>query len=135
MKNIRNPYAPAIAWGIFVFVLSVWPGKDFPKIPEWGDLLAVDKIIHTLFYALLTLLIIRGKRLILNNLSPVPILFAFGAALFSISMGFFLEWVQGTFCEDRMADVMDGLANSIGAVLSLIGFLIFQKRRVVTHDH
>ncbi|NJN34087.1 MAG: hypothetical protein HC817_07405 [Saprospiraceae bacterium] len=51
---------PAIGWGIFVFVLSVWPGKDFPKIEDWFDLFSVDKVVHMVFYALLTWLILRG---------------------------------------------------------------------------
>ena len=55
------PFAPAVAWGIFIFILSTLPGKDLPKF-DWGDLLSVDKLVHLIFYATLTWLILFGKR-------------------------------------------------------------------------
>ena len=129
MKNIKLSYAPAFAWGIFVFVLSVMPGKDFPSIPDWGDLLSVDKIVHMIFYGTLTWLILRGKRKATNK--AVSLLFAVGAAVFSSSFGWFLEWFQGAYCEDRMSDVMDGIANTVGALFGLVVFLYFQQKNRV----
>ena len=127
MKNIRSPYAPALAWGIFVFVLSVLPGKDFPKIPDWGDLLSLDKWVHITFYGILTGLILFGKSK--NTEGSIPLLSAVGAAAFSSGMGWFLEWFQGAYCEDRMSDVMDGIANTIGAVLGMLIFIFFIQRK------
>jgi VanZ family protein len=126
MKNIKISYAPALAWGIFVFVLSVMPGKDFPSIPDWGSLLSFDKIIHMIFYGLLTLLILRGKLKTTNK--AVPLLFAVGTAVFSSAYGWFLEWFQGAYCSDRMSDIMDGIANTVGAVLGMFIFLYFQQK-------
>lgn len=126
MKNIRFPYAPAIAWGIFIFVLSVWPGKDFPSLPDWSDLLSLDKIVHMTFYGLLTWLILWGKRK--NTEGVVSLLFALIVAAFSSGFGWFLEWFQGAYCQDRMSDVMDGIANTIGAVIGLLAFLFYQKK-------
>lgn len=126
MKNIKISYAPAVAWGIFVFVLSVLPGKDFPSIPDWGSLLSLDKIIHMIFYGLLTLLILRGKRKTTN--SAVSPLFAVSTAVFSSAYGWFLEWFQSAYCTDRMSDIMDGIANTVGAVLGLLIFLYFQQK-------
>jgi VanZ family protein len=131
MKNIKNAYAPALVWGIFIFVLSILPGKDFPTIPDWGDLLAIDKIIHIAFYGLLAGLILRGKY---KTQMPISPLFALFVIVFSSSMGWFLEWIQGTFCEDRMADVMDGIANTIGAILGLIFFFLFQRKKRVFNN-
>lgn len=131
MKNIKFPYAPAIAWGIFVFVLSVLPGKDFPSIPDWGDLLSVDKIVHVLFYGLLTWLILFGKLKNKNTEGAVSLFFAIAVAAFSSVYGWFLEWFQGAYCEDRMADVMDGVANTIGATLGLLVFLYFQRKKLL----
>ena len=131
MKNIRFPYAPAFAWGIFVFALSVWPGKDFPSIPDWGDLLSLDKIVHMVFYGLLNWLILYGKQQ--HKLSVlVAISWTFGiiSTAFSSGYGWFLEWFQGAYCEDRMSDVMDGIANTIGAVLSLLIFFFLQRKNL-----
>lgn len=133
MKNIRFSYAPAIAWGIFIFVLSVWPGKDFPSLPDWSDLLSLDKIVHMTFYGLLTWLILWGKRKKihenpLNTEGGISLSFALIVAAFSSGFGWFLEWFQGAYCQDRMSDVMDGIANTIGAVIGLLAFLFYQKK-------
>ncbi len=129
MKNIKISYAPALAWGIFVFVLSVLPGKDFPSIPNWGSLLSLDKIVHMIFYGLLTWLILRGKQKSTNR--AVPLLFAVVTAVFNSTYGWLLEWFQGAYCTDRMSDVMDGIANTVGAVLGLLIFLYFQQKNRV----
>lgn len=123
MTTIKN-YAPAIGWGIFIFILSTLPGKDFPQIPHLSDLFSLDKVVHMAFYAILTSLILRGW-LKQQNPQPSPKsirLVGFLAALFSLSMGWFLEWYQETFCEDRLFEFLDGIANSIGALLAWIIF-------------
>ncbi|MBL7815089.1 MAG: VanZ family protein [Saprospiraceae bacterium] len=130
MKNIKYPYAPALVWGIFIFILSVWPGKDFPTLPDWGDLLAVDKLIHMLFYGLLTWLILHSKRQ--NTEGVVSMSFAVGIVAFSSGYGWFLEWFQGRFCQGRFSDAMDGIANTIGAVVGLLIFLfLFRKQQPI----
>jgi hypothetical protein len=136
MKNMK-PYAPAIVWGIFIFVLSVWPGKDFPQL-DWGDLLSVDKLVHITFYALLTALILRGHSQIKNSnlknregdfqflnaeenakMLRLGILTALGCTAY----GWFLEWFQENYCQDRLFDWFDGLANTIGAFGALAVYI------------
>ncbi len=129
MKNIKFSYAPALAWGIFIFVLSVLPGKDFPSIPNWGSLFSLDKVVHMIFYSVLTWLILHGKRK--NTEGVIPLIFAVRIAVFSSCFGWFLEWFQGAYCEDRMSDVLDGVANTIGAVIGLLAFLYFQRKKAV----
>ena len=136
-----RPYAPAIAWGIFIFVLSVWPGKDFPQL-AWGDLLSVDKLVHIAFYGLLTGLILRGYFNIknytfnientdffrINPLNKRQILkIGVSIALVCTLYGWFLEWFQENFCQDRLFDWFDGLANTIGAFM-VLGIFIAQNR-------
>ena len=137
VKNTRFSYAPAIAWGLFVFVLSIWPGKDFPSIPDWGDLFSLDKMVHITFYGVLTWLILWGKRQntveernpdnIGKRLLFLP--FILIVATCCSGFGWFIEWFQGAYCQDRMSDVMDGIANTIGAVIGLFVFLWYQKRK------
>ena len=131
MNNIKFLYAPALAWGIFIFVLSVLPGKDFPSIPNWGSLLSLDKIVHMIFYGGLTWLILRGKD---KNFKDVSLNFAVGTAIFCSTYGWLLEWIQGAYCEDRMSDVMDGVANTVGAALGLLVFLYFQHKEAVNKN-
>jgi hypothetical protein len=139
MKNIK-PYAPAIAWGIFIFALSVWPGKDFPQL-DWGDLLSVDKLVHITFYALLTALILRGPsesenfKVKKGENAPTTvenrrkmIRFAVITAFSCTAYGWFLEWFQENYCQDRLFDWFDGLANTIGA-FGALGVFIWRSRK------
>ncbi len=136
MTPVR-PYAPAIAWGIFIFVLSVWPGKDFPQL-DWGDLLSVDKLVHITFYALLTGLILRGYAQIKESKLKIregdfqfltaenrrkTLRFGIITAISCTAYGWLLEWIQENFCQDRLFDWFDGLANTIGAFAALSVFI------------
>jgi VanZ family protein len=134
MKNIKF-YAPAIGWGIFVFILSTLPGKDFPQIPKWTDLLSVDKMVHTLFYGIMAALILRGwfqsEKETKNdgftskketNLIVLGLL----VASFCSAFGWAIEWIQENFCEDRLFELLDGVANTIGACVGT--FLVIRLR-------
>jgi VanZ family protein len=125
MKKIF-PFAPALVWGIFIFGLSVWPGKDFPTF-DWEDLLSLDKIVHITFYAVLTGLILRGVKLSQNNMPSLAVVLA--TAAFSTAYGWFLEWLQENYCQDRMFDVLDGVANTIGAFGVGIVYSVLNRKR------
>jgi hypothetical protein len=140
MKNVR-PYAPAIAWGIFIFALSAWPGKDLPKF-DLEELFSLDKLVHIIFYAFLTWLILRGRLQMKNtkhkemegdfrfvNEENRRQLMRFGllTALGCTAYGWFLEWFQENYCQDRLFDWFDGLANTIGA-FGYLGIFALQKR-------
>ena len=145
MTTVKS-YAPAIAWGIFIFVLSVWPGKDFPQLNFWWEeLLSVDKLVHFTFYALLTGLILRGYFGIKNEkLKIKDAYFNLGnaenkrqilrlglvVAASCTALGWSLEWIQEHFCQDRTFDWFDGLANTIGACLALGVFLRQNKDKL-----
>lgn len=137
MKNIKF-YAPAIGWGIFVFTLSVWPGKDFPQIPNWTDLFSVDKLVHMLFYGIMAALILRGwfqsekakKNEGLttkkdNNLLILGLM----VAAFCSAFGWCIELIQENFCEDRLFELLDGVANTIGACVGTFLVIQFTKKR------
>ena len=130
MKNIKF-YAPAIGWGIFVFILSTLPGKDFPKLPDWSDLLSVDKMIHTLFYGILSALILRGWFLSTkNDVTSKRRVYTFGVlvAVFCSGFGWFIEWFQDNYCEDRLFELLDGLANTIGACVGTFLVIVFNRK-------
>jgi hypothetical protein len=137
MKNIKF-YAPAIGWGIFVFTLSVWPGKDFPQIPNWTDLLSVDKLVHMLFYGIMAVLILRGwfqseKEAKKDdfNAKKDSNLFVLGliVAVFCSTFGWAIEWIQENYCADRLFELLDGVANTIGACVGTFLAIRFTKKR------
>lgn len=114
-------YKWAWAWALFVFILSTLPGKDFPKF-DWGDLFSIDKMVHLLFYAILTVLILRGGQKIA---APKTII---GAAVLSLTYGWALEFYQAYFCEDRLFEFLDGVANTLGAILAAVGYAVWVNR-------
>ena len=117
-------YAPAFGWGIFIFILSTLPGKDIPQVPDIMDLLSVDKLVHTLFYAILTWLILRGivRSFDWTNRRHYFLLSGLAVAIVCAGFGWFLEWYQKTYCQDRYFEILDGIANTIGAFISWISF-------------
>lgn len=139
--SIRH-FAPAVVWGIFIFALSVWPGKDFPQL-DWGDLLSLDKIVHVAFYALLVVLILRGVKMsnsrlqmsdstssdIRHSTSKMSIGLILITATACMGYGWFLEWFQKNYCQDRMFDILDGVANMIGAYGAGIFYIVRNKRQ------
>lgn len=137
MKNIKF-YAPAIGWGIFVFTLSVWPGKDFPQIPKWTDLLSVDKLVHALFYGIMAALILRGwfqsEKATKNDdfkIKNKQNLFILGllVAAFCSTFGWAIELIQENFCADRLFELLDGVANTIGACVGTFLVIQLSKKR------
>jgi glycopeptide antibiotics resistance protein len=120
LKTLK-PYAPAIVWGIFIFILSVIPANEIPKIPKWIDILAFDKIVHMIFYGILTWLLLKVYPL---SWRAVSLIFAS-----SSGFGWFIEWYQGAYTTGRQFDFLDGVANSIGALCVALFFLFFKNRK------
>ncbi len=115
-------YIPAIIWGAIILILCVTPGSSIPTF-DWADLFSVDKLAHAFFYFVLVLLIIwgdykNGKKSRLFSVTCLCILY-----------GISIEFVQKYFCVDRYFEVLDMIANSIGALVafSIIYFKIGTK--------
>ena len=113
---------PAIIWGIFIFIMSSFPGDDIPKsfiiiIPF------ADKIIHFFLYFLLVILIMLGTlKKVKTTLTIRYFLFTFFISLF---YGFLLEVLQNLLFIIRSADFMDVIANSSGSFIGLLTFYYF----------
>jgi VanZ family protein len=103
----------SFTWALSILLLSATPGKELPSI----DLAHIDKFFHALVYGILAvLLFLSFKRLGIESLFAVVVIVS--------AYGFLMEWMQGTFFEGRFFDVMDGIANTIGAIL---GIVIFER--------
>ncbi len=127
MKQL-TPYTPAISWGIFIFIISVIPGKDIPFIESPWDLIKIDKLVHILIYAILMALILRGWRQSpqkMGNIKGVGywIIVAIMCSLY----GLFLEWFQDEYCQDRAYEFYDVLANAIGSFGAVAIFYCMKK--------
>jgi VanZ family protein len=137
MKLITH-FAPAIGWGIFIFILCVLPGKDIPEIESPWDLIKMDKLVHMSLYAVLIWQILRGyrhknqKEGKFHEASHYFLLGLF-AVLFACFYGFLIEIIQENFCQDRAFEWYDGIANTLGAFVSCVIFYFFQRKRQATN--
>ena len=118
---------PAIIWGIFIFIMSSFPGDDIPKSFILNIPFA-DKIIHFFLYFMLVILIMIGSlRKSKNTLTIRNFLFAFFISLF---YGILLEILQDLVFTMRSADLMDVAANFAGSFIGLLTFYYIKKNKI-----
>ena len=119
---MRRHILYALAWALFILVLCGMPGKSIPH-NSFLDLLQVDKLIHAAIFFIFSYLLLNWVTRYPGDwcLSRWTII---AVMVFSISYGGLMEVMQATMFEDRSADLIDFIANSIGAVS---GALLFKK--------
>ena len=117
---------PAIIWGIFIFIISSFPGDDIPK-SFLINIPFADKIIHFFLYFLLVILILLGYlRKLKTTLNIRKLLFAF---FISLLYGILLEVFQDLLFIMRGADLLDIAANAAGSLIGLLTFYYVEERR------
>ena len=121
MRRSDWVFLPAIAYGILIFFLSSRPGDELPTTPTVG--FPVDKIVHTLEYALLALLIYAGVRW-----SRRP----FSNQTFALSLTICIVYaatdeIHQMFVPGRDGNMGDLVADAIGALIVLLPARYFQK--------
>ena len=122
------PFKFAFVWGVFVTVLSVIPGDQFPHF-DWGDFFSIDKIFHLSFYGLLTWLILN--RGIFFRQSTYFFVHRWWVATACAMYGLLLEFVQRYCCIGRSFDVSDEVANAVGALLGAFLYGYFSKKNMI----
>jgi VanZ family protein len=113
---------PSILWAGVILLLCLMPGKDLPSISLWE----FDKIGHFCVYVLLALLMYYGwkKQNVYRFFHQHMLL---KILIITSAYGFAVEIMQDLFTADRHFDLLDALANSIGAVTgSLISVKLFK---------
>lgn len=115
-----------MAWLLFVTYASLasfpQPKGNFIHVPH------LDKGVHFLFYgvmAFLGALALRdhwGKKVLMGR----ALLFSL---CFAIIYGILIEVMQYAFTENRQGDVLDALANSLGALFGICTlFLLYSGK-------
>ena len=117
-----------IAWAIFIFILCAIPGYSIPKY-DWAELLSIDKLIHTILFAVLSVLFMRGFKkqddFPALRLHTIPFVF-----LFCIAYGGSLELMQAYCFIDRSGSWFDFIANSAGTVTGYFVYIYLRKKEV-----
>ena len=119
MSNRIIIFSFSLFYTLVITILSLIQLGDIPKLNTGFD----DKIAHFLFYAILCLMwflsfyAFKVKRSL------------FAASAFSILFGIIIEIIQDQATVYRTAEVLDFLANTIGALAMTI--LIYLKKEVI----
>ncbi len=104
--------APVVPYTVVIFYTGL---IRLGALPEVG-FVATDKLLHALVFGGLALIVLRAARSLLPRRSLVK-RFTF-ALFFSSFVGALLEMCQW-FTTYRSADVLDWVADTVGAILAL----------------
>ncbi|CAI8174009.1 MAG: Uncharacterised protein [Flavobacteriales bacterium UBA4585] len=120
-----NPWiyrAPAIGWGFLIFYLCLAPVEE---IDPGFSIEISDKLVHfILYFSWVVLLYFGSSRGYKRRLTRRKMLIYWVTAAI---IGGAVEFLQGAMDFGRNADVMDGLANTAGAMIGIILSRLFHK--------
>ena len=116
----------AMLWALLILILCGIPGRDIPHI-SFLELLSFDKFVHAGIFFVLVLLTIRGF-LLQTMIRFLQTNAKITATTFCIIYGALLEVMQGTFFQERSADIFDFIANSFGVIAGLTMYTIIESK-------
>lgn len=125
VRNKRTYLLFALLWTIIVTILSLISINS--NIGSFIKIENKDKYVHFTFYFVFVILwsqFVKSKGL--NSKAKLMIL------LSAMGYGILMEICQELFTKTRTADVLDVLANSLGAALGLIVVLMQNKNKEAT---
>ncbi len=118
--------AAAALWALAILMGSLLPSRFFPDTSDIASIPQADKVAHVVMYSVMTALLLwtaafsgpsRGFRR-----------YGFAAAA-AVAFGLLMELLQ-RFTTTRSLDLLDGLANAVGAFLVAgVGWWLTGKRR------
>jgi VanZ family protein len=106
----------ASCWFALTTYLLVIPGDALPKT----NLISIpyfDKLVHIGLFAILSALWLKSLK---NRSITIDLIVVLGTIAYGVAM----EFVQRDFVANRSFDVMDILADALGA---LLGFLVIKR--------
>lgn len=125
VRNKRTYLLFALLWTIIVTILSLISINS--NIGSFIKIENKDKYVHFTFYFVFVILwsqFVKSKGL--NSKAKLMIL------LSAMGYGILMEICQELFTKTRTADVLDVLANSLGAALGLIVVSMLNKNKEAT---
>jgi len=123
---------PLFVTGVLYTILLTWGSLTSISTTESPFQLS-DKVLHIVAYFGLTLIWFfwkyitnRDKHNTRSRSKMVWII-----ALFACVYGIIIEILQGQFTDDRIADIGDVIANTLGIVLAVILISMLNKKRIL----
>lgn len=108
----------AILWTLFIFVGCLYPGRELPKV----DVPFFDKWTHFVLFGVFSFLWLWAWI-------PASISKLIRACLLGILLGVVIEGLQEILVFlGRSAELMDAIADAVGALLGTLVFYVAQPR-------
>lgn len=131
MSNSLKTLVWVIAEFVLVFVLLSLPGSEFPDHSSWiSKIMALpfaDKIVHIGLFGSLALSLFFHFEMLTNSKFKTNRAKAI-ALIICILYGIVMEYYQKYYVPNRGFEVLDMLADAIGALCALPLFELFGKR-------
>ena len=126
-----NRILVAVLWSALIMILSLAPSEEFSNTAMDG----LDKFVHFVLYGVLSLLtvlaVVSSRRLAV--LHSAPFVYSF---LYALVFGTVLEFGQYAVANDRSFELMDVVANAVGAGTGLLVFLyLYGNPKTYTEWH
>jgi VanZ family protein len=99
------------------------PTKEIPKL--FDTFIPIDKLVHVFIFLVLTFLWLLYVNSVLNDTKSILLLFILVASLF---YGILIEVIQELYVSSRGAEVLDVIADLLGASLGLLIFSNYKNR-------
>jgi hypothetical protein len=118
-KSFFNSFLPAIIWWLIVLGIMCTPGKDFPSLGSWTELISLDKLIHIAFFGLMAYLFMRPvavRNIPTHRKKKIFIGIAIGCSVW----GLLIEFIQHFWIPGRSMDMYDFLADSVGCCVAYL---------------
>lgn len=113
----------ALSWTSIIFFLCLIKSSEIPVI----NIVNLDKLVHAFFHFVFTILwFLYCKKQFKNVHSNEPLVFVF---VLSVIYGIAIEIAQLLFTTTRSADVLDVVANMLGAVAGVSVIALVSKLR------
>lgn len=115
-------------WAVFILILSLVSNKSLPEVSLW-EWVSVDKLAHVFMYGMLVFLLTTGLK---RQYSNGWLRYYAKSTAFWIGMfyGLLLEIMQLLISLDRSFEVGDIIANSVGCILGVFGFMLIYGKEL-----
>ena len=112
----------ALFWTFSIAFLCLTELSNLPNLPNF-EVSGIDKYVHSTFHFVFTLL---WACYFCSQQKNIVIKTVFKVFLVSVAYGILIEFLQSAFTSTRKADIMDVLANSVGAAIAVIALLCYK---------
>lgn len=130
LKQRCYRYGPAVMLSLLIPAMSLLPARFFSRFSNSSSIPHVDKWIHALIYAALSLALYHALSPEARKRPGPPLAAATAASLY----GALMELAQGFFTRSRGQDPMDALANTVGAFGVIFVIMLSAHIRRSNHE-